>query len=269
METALVEIEQDTQKREPWDRLESDGETPAAYSRFVRFLHLGPRRSLLALHRAELAERAALAGARPKKPDSTPSSLRQLADRWEWTSRSAQFDLAELAADKVAYQQSRRERMTRLLETEFQDSQLMLDTAREALKTGHKFFDRRVVEKPVRVETDPVTGEKIRVIERVVFVEMKVSDINKMLMDGGKKARLATGLVSDKAQEAFVNNQADEYEDPAEVDREIGEMFRLLGVTNRVPQALPEGADSEADELPGDIQPPVNLTGELLPGFDY
>lgn len=224
------------QQRDPWDRLEDQGETPAAYSRFLRFLHLGPRRSLLALYRAELAEKAALAGERPKKPDSTPSSLRELTKRFDWWNRAAQFTTAENAADQADYEASRRERMSQLLEQEWNHGQQMVTTASVALSHGDKFFSRRVVEKPSRFEIDPVSGEKIRIIERVVFLELKVGDINRMMIDGGKKMRQSVGMTSEKAQEEFSVEQSKPPMDTAVVDQEIYEMFEALGANKPVPQ---------------------------------
>lgn len=266
METTLVETQAELPKREPWDRLEDEGESAAAYSRFLKFLHLGPRRSLLALHRAELAEKAALAGERPRKPDSTPSSLRALADRFDWWARASQFTLAQLAADKAAYAKVRRERVNQLLDREYSDSQMMLDVSRRALAEGHKFISRRVAEKAARIEIDPVSGEKIKVVERVVFLELKIGAINRMMMSGSRLARLSVGLTTPQAQEAFLAAQAQGMEpmDVEETDKLIYQWFEELN-GNRIPPALPEAAPDDLD-LPSGVVEQDGPTDGISPG---
>lgn len=115
-----------------------------------------------------------------------PESWRKAVERWDWYARAASYDLELLEQEKQQVEADRDERRRLVIEQEWSHGLQMVTTASAALSHGNKFFSRRVIEKPARCETDPVTGEKIRVVERVVFLELKVSDINRMLMDGSK-----------------------------------------------------------------------------------
>jgi len=256
-----------------------EGEPTIWFRRFQRFLLQVGTRSALAVYKAELAERGAnqsgLEGSRAAQ--TVPGSWQEAMKKWNWNQRAASYDLEQLERERKQVEADRAARRRQLLDDEWSDSQLMLGTARESLKHGHKFFDRTVKMiqgKPeLRTVIHPKTGKEVEMLvqtnREIVYIEHKVGDINKMLMDAGKKARLATGLTTDKAQEAFINNEVDEYADPAQIDRELSEMFAALGVVRRPPMALPERDVGESDELPGGVEHPTGPPDELLSGFDY
>jgi len=138
---------------------------------------------------------------------------------------------------------------------------MMLDTAREALKHGHKFFERTTKLIPGKFteveEVDPKTGRtikvRVRVDREIVYIEHKVGEIDKMMMDGSKKLRMATAMTTEKTQAEFENRPDAEEKDWTEVDRELSEMFRSLGVT-KDPKALKENPDEEPfDPNPGEL----------------
>jgi hypothetical protein len=109
----------------PWDR--QPGEPDLWWSRFRRFLGLGPRRSLLAAWRAELAEsgREVPNGSNPSAPDGWS----QHATQWAWRERAAAFD----DHDRDRLEQERRDELDRrrreVFSVEWSEARALLDRA--------------------------------------------------------------------------------------------------------------------------------------------
>ncbi len=249
----------DAERPKPYGRLE--GEPVEWFARFQHFLLQGNGRTLNDVYRAESAAGhlrghrgpcKAIAGRRIQLPGAWKDAVKQ----WDWYGRAASYDLEQLEAEKRQVESDRATRRQQVLDQEWEHSQLMLKTASESLKHGHKFFERTVRLQPGKFvetkEVDPKTGHTIitrtKVDREVVYLELKVSDINRMLMDGGTKARMAVGMTTEKAQEDFLSQKGEEPMDVEAVDKEIYEMFEALGVKKRLPPALAQsGSEPGAD----------------------
>lgn len=80
-----------TAERKPWDRL--DGESPAAYARFRRYLSLGPKRSV-----AGAAKRASKKKKASKGKKTRPSGQWSADCRaYRWIERAAAWDIEQFA----------------------------------------------------------------------------------------------------------------------------------------------------------------------------
>lgn len=226
-----------------------DGEPVVWFARFQDYLLQGRSRSVRAAYRHELHMRSPEGGRRRQTaPQSAtcgvPESWRIAVRRWDWFARAASYDLAVLEQEKQQIEADRDERRRLLIEQEWKHGNQMVEVASEALRHGHKFFERNVKsvrgKMEEREEIDPKTGQRVivrtRVDREIVYLELKANDINRFLVDGGKKMRLSVGLTTDKAQADFEAIQTTPEVDSASVDAEIYAMFEALGANKPVPQ---------------------------------
>jgi len=157
----------------PWDRQRNGKglEPNLWYSRFVEFLRLGPRRSVLELYNQYIQDRD---GEGATRRTSTPSSWGRAAVEWNWRERAEAWDEAERQrqAREFKEQQDRAkiERIALLRKTKARLAQVLdtVDIERATLADLTRLL--RAVCQEERAEYDDEPTQRVETTDTIVVV---------------------------------------------------------------------------------------------------
>lgn len=260
-------IVMDVSSSNAWERLEN--EPTEWYSRFQTFMLMGSGRSVNETWRFHQAERATRSHEKPL--EATKSHVFQLPGNWkdavrrfDWWARASAYDIEKLEEDKRRVEADRASRRKEIIEQDWRVGKQLVDVGSEALKHGNKFVERTtrlIPGKPVlKTVIHPRTGKEVEMLvqvdREVVTLELKASDIARLIDVGSRKQRQSVNLVDPKVQEEFVNRVTGEVVDVAALDAELFAIFEELGANNYRPPALPA---PDVDDLPDIEGPPDDL----------